>query len=63
MRVLFTIFSILFFAFNGFAQFSITKGNDNFQIGLRSCTYYNYRFYEPEAINLKKIDLNYAICR
>ncbi len=45
---------MLFVAQYSNAQFSITKGNDNFQIGLRSCTFYNNRLYEPDEDDLKK---------
>lgn len=47
-------FFLLFAQLYSYAQFSLSKGNDNFQISLRSCTFYNYRFYETDETNLKK---------
>lgn len=54
MRIVILILFVLATVTQSQAQFSLSKGNDNFQIGLRSCTYYNNRIYDSEANNLRK---------
>jgi hypothetical protein len=54
MKNYISLLGLLMLSLPSVAQFSVSKGKDNFQISLRSCTFYNNRLYLPEALDLKK---------